>query len=265
MARGLDSTSTVTEREQLTRELINRLQSEDDPMAREELVEKLTRTNLPLCDSLANRYAGRGIEFDDLQQVARMGLLLAIERFRPGPDRTFAKFAVPTILGELKRYFRDHSWTVRPPRAIQELRPRVEATRTRLAQELRREPTQSELAELLEADPGDVSSCLESSTSYRSISLDAPLHPGTEVSLGNSLATAVGLHEELAARVDLQRALARLPRRDQQVVVWRFGDELTQAEIAERLGVSQMQISRVLRRVIERLRSDLSPALAGAA
>jgi RNA polymerase sigma-B factor len=258
MARGLETTSTVTEREQRTHELFARLEATTDPASRHEIVDAIAETNLPLADALANRYARRGCEHDDLLQVARVGLLLAVDRYRPGDGRAFVKFAVPTITGELKRYFRDCSWAVRPPRTIQELRPQVEGARAEMAQELGRDPGDAEVAARLGTRPDLVRACLNTATSYRPISLDVPVHQGSWVCLGDALATEAADLAGVVDRIDLRAALATLPPRERRVLTWRFGDDLTQVQIGERLGVSQMQVSRILRRALDRLRSLLT-------
>ena len=260
MARGLETTSTVTEREQRTHELFARLGATTDPASRHEIVDDIAETNLPLAQALANRYARRGCEHDDLIQVARMGLVLAIERFRPGEGRTFVKFAVPTITGEVKRYFRDCCWAVRPPRTIQELRPRVEGARAELTQELGRDPHDTEVAERVGARAELVGACLNTATSYRPISLDVPIHQDSWVCLGDALAADDASLTALIDRLDLRAALTTLSPRERSVVAWRFGEDLTQVEIGERLGVSQMQVSRILRRAFDRLRLLLTAA-----
>lgn len=258
MARGTETTSTVTEREQRTHELFARLDAATDLALRREIIEEIAETNLPLSDALAHRYARRGTEHDDLLQVARVGLLLAIERFRSGEGRTFVKFAVPTITGELKRYFRDCCWVVRPPRTIQELRPQVEEARAELAQELGHHPSETEVADRLDAPPSVVRACLDTATSYRPISLDVPVHHDSWVCLGDALPSEGTDISDVVDRIDLRTALAILSPRERRIVTWRFADDLTQVQIGERLGVSQMQVSRILRRALDRLRAPLS-------
>lgn len=258
MARGIETTSTVTERKQRTHELFARLADTTDPVARQEIVEAIAETNLPLSDALAHRYARHGTDPDDLQQVARVGLLLAIERFRPGEGRAFVKFAVPTITGELKRYFRDCCWVVRPPRTIQELRPQVEEARAELAQEMGHDPSDTEVAAHLKAHPTLVRACFDTATSYRPISLDVPVHHDSWVCLGDALPSKETGISDVVERVDLRTALATLSPRERRIVTWCFADDLTQVQIGERLGISQMQVSRILRRALDRLRAPLT-------
>ena len=259
MARGSAPASSVTTtpntREQRTEELLERLDScpADE---REAVIAEVVELNLGLCDALANRYANRGAERDDLVQVARMALFLAVGRFRPGEGRRFVSFAVPTITGELKRHFRDQCWVVRPPRRIQELRARIGRQGPELEQQLGRRATTGELGTELGVDEQLVRSATIADGSFRPWSLDAPVDADGDTALGQSLAGAADT-EEVVDRIALQRALAGLSRREQLILTWRFADNLTQAEIGRRLGVSQMQVSRLLRRSLARARDAL--------
>jgi RNA polymerase sigma-B factor len=257
MARGVAVASAVKTREERTRELFARLDLVTDPDERKPVLAELIEINLPLCDALAGHYAGRGAEYDDLVQVARTALLLAVHRFTTSANRPFVSFAVPTITGELKRYFRDHCWVVRPPRRIQELRAGVQRARERLEQEAGHGIDSDELGRHLGADPRSVEECLAAAGSYRPVSLDAPVTDESVATLGESLAAEADEASALVEVLDLRAALATLPAQDRLVLKWRFADECTQSEIAERLGVSQMQVSRVLRRVLVRARELL--------
>lgn len=257
MARGLRSASTVTEREERTHQLFTQLSTTTDELARQELVAEIAETNLPLSTALARRYARSSSDLEDLIQVARVGLAVAIERFQPGEGTTFAAFAVPTITGELKRHFRDHCWAVRPPRSIQELRPRVEKVREELTQRLHRDPVSTDLAGHLGTSRELVDACLAADTSYRPVSLDAPVHQDSWTSLGDALAGDEGV-EWVIDLIDLRAALATLSARQRRILSWRFEDELSQSQIAHRLGVSQMQVSRLLRETLGSLRRLLS-------
>lgn len=259
MARGIALATTVLEREQRTAQLFAELELVD-PSHRQAIVDELVEVNLPLCDALAGRYIGRGADHDDLLQVARTALVLAIGRFDASDGGAFASFAVPTITGELKRYFRDHCWVVRPPRQIQELRSRVVGARADLEQETGREVTVTEIGSRLGVDDRKVSECVGVTTSFRPLSLEAPAGQEVTISLGESLAGDGELADELVQRLDLRRALAALSPRDRQVLKWRFEDECTQSEIASRLGVSQMQVSRIIRRLLDQTRELLEPS-----
>ncbi|MEZ5085395.1 MAG: sigma-70 family RNA polymerase sigma factor [Tessaracoccus sp.] len=254
MARGSTKETAEKERERRTAELFRQLESVNRPAEKQPLVNELAELNLPLCDALAKRYAGRGCDREDLLQVARVGLLAAIGRFRPGDGTSFAGFAVPTIAGELKRHFRDNCWVVRPPRRVQELRPQALIARVELTQEYGREPNLSELASSLGESPGVVRASLDASDSYRPLSLDRPAQPDSGVRLVDTLAEETDEIGTLLDRLDLQRAVRALPARERRMLRWRFVEGLSQAAIAERLGVSQMQVSRMLRAILGQLR-----------
>ena len=220
---------------------------------------ELVEEHLGLADSLARQYAHRGVDLDDLVQVARLGLLLAAERYRPGAGNSFAAFAVPTIRGELRRHFRDQGWMVRPPRRVQEMRARLRSVRQELEQRCGHAPSTAELAEELDVAPAEIDECASADTSFAPLSLDA-----TPSGRGLPLAERLGAEpSELEGLVDvltLRRELRHLTPRERRVVEWRFAEGLTQSEIGERLGVSQMQVSRILAGVLARLRSALDAA-----
>lgn len=261
MARGLTPTSSVPAdprtRESRTEELLDRLEACTDESVREALTAELVELNLGLCDALANRYANRGADREDLVQVARVALFLAVRRFRPSEGRSFVAFAVPTITGELKRHFRDHCWMVRPPRRIQELRARASRQGQQLEQQLGRQVTTAELVTELGVDAALVREATVADGSYRPWSLDAPVDADSSTSFGATLAQE-GDTDQLIDRLALQRALSGLTRRERLVLKWRFEEGCTQAEIGRRLGVSQMQVSRILRRSLSRAREALT-------
>ena len=228
---------------------------------RHELEDSLVALNLGLADAIAARYCHRGIERDDLVQVARLGLLKAVRRFHVDRGVAFPSFATPTITGEVKRHFRDHGWAVRPPRRLQELHARVGATSRDLEQRLHRPPTDVELAAALEVSPHELDLALEAATGFTTVSIDhGPQEDSpTLAQLLPDTGDALGLVED---RVALGNAIAGLTPREQLVVSLRFGDDLTQSEIALHLGVSQMQVSRILTRLLGELRERLAPPLA---
>ena len=246
-------------RETATRQLFAALSRAGTDSERQNLTERILRLNLPLADALAARYAGRGAEADDLVQVARTALMMAVQRFRPELDRSFAAFAVPTVTGELKRYFRDHCWVVRPPRSLQELRARATVARDEAEQRLGRRPSISELATELRVDPLQLSESLGCADSYQPLSLDAPAQAEGRENLGDLLTGGADLASTSTDRIALHRVLAALPARDRQVIEWRYGEDCTQAEIGRRLGVSQMQVSRILAAILTRARAALDP------
>ena len=231
------------------------LAEETDPTRRAELVERIVVRMLPMADGLAMRYSGRGVETDDLLQVARIALVKAAGRYRPGAGPGFTAFAHPTISGELKRWFRDHGWAVRPPRRIQELRAGLVVEEERMRHALNRDPHDAELAHVLGVSVSDVDEARGVSAGYHAVSLDAPTSSGT------NLADHVLVSSSPSGTIDLRDALrqsvARLTERQRLVLRLRYVDELTQGEIGERIGVSQMQVSRILRGIVERLRSEL--------
>jgi RNA polymerase sigma-B factor len=260
MARGLTTSSVNADprtREARTEELLGRLESCSTESERAAITAELVELNLGLCDALANRYANRGADRDDLVQVARVALFLAVRRFRPSEGRSFVAFAVPTITGELKRYFRDHCWMVRPPRRIQELRARASREGQQLEQKLGRQVTTAELVDELGVDAGLVREATVADGSYRPWSLDAPVDADSGTSFGATL-SADGDTDQLIDRLALQRALAGLSGRERLVLRWRFEEGCTQAEIGRRLGVSQMQVSRILRRSLGRAKDALT-------
>lgn len=236
-------------------ELFARWQQHQDPDAREELVSRF----LPLARKLARRYGGAGEPFDDLLQVASLGLLKAVDRFDPARGTAFSSFAVPTILGELKRYFRDTGWSAHVPRATQELALKIQDAEQHLAARSGRSPSVSELAEYLELSIEDAVDALEAAAAHHAASLDSPIR---ELDAGaESLADTFGADDpgfELAdATATIAAAAHHLSEQERQVLALRFFKEETQTQIAERFGVSQMQVSRILRRALSRL-SDLT-------
>ena len=220
-----------------------------DPALREVLVRRF----LPLARHLAGRYAGSA-DRDDLEQVASVALLKAIERFDPERGLAFSSFAVPTILGELKRYFRDLGWAVRVPRDLQELSLRISRVTEQLTAELGRSPTAQELASRCEVSVEQIVEALATSTAHRPDSLDRPRSEDDEESVGEVL----GAREDPAfAQVDtaaeLDQFLEHLSDRERLILHLRFGLELTQAEIGQRVGLSQMHVSRLIRTSIDQL------------
>jgi RNA polymerase sigma-B factor len=237
-------------------ELLAEVQDCADPAVRSSAEERAVVLAIELADGIARRYSGRGIDLDDLRQVARMGLVKAVRGYSPDRGNGFAAYAVPTITGEVKRHFRDCGWAVRPPRRLQEMRADLAAEEDRLRQELGREPSTEELAAALRVRPGDVAEALECYAAYRSVSLDAPAPTGASVM--DSLPSRHDDFGALETRAALGQAIAGLTEREQRILRLRFVEDLTQREIGEALGVSQMQISRLLTGILRRLHSSLS-------
>jgi RNA polymerase sigma-B factor len=234
------------------RRLLERLHRHGDQTAREQLVERF----LPLARQLARRYQHGGEQLDDLVQVASLGLLKAIDRFDPARETAFSSFAVPTILGELKRHFRDKGWSVRVPRDLQELAVRVDRVTDELARELGRAPTLAEVSERTGSTPEQVLEAREAAGAYRAVSLDRPRDDDEEGETG--MADAVGIEDpgfgvaEDAATVE--RLMRVLSAREREVLRLRFAEDLTQSEIGARVGVSQMHVSRLIRQAVAQLR-----------
>jgi RNA polymerase sigma-B factor len=226
-----------------------------DAAAREELVRRF----MPLAAQLARRYSNSREPFDDLLQVASLGLIKAIDRYELGRGTAFSSFAVPTILGELKRHFRDVGWAVHVPRALQELTLRVRAEVDELSRKLGRSPTPAEVARALDEPVESVIEALESATAHHAVSLDAPLRAGDPADGDGAWHERLGVEEDGYDRAEwrgaLERGIRALPERDRAILALRFDEELTQSEIAQRIGVSQMHVSRLLRRALDRLRA----------
>jgi RNA polymerase sigma-B factor len=235
------------------RRLLERYHRDGDAAAREALVQRF----LPLARQLARRYH-RGTEpLDDLIQVASLGLLKAIDRFDPERPTAFSSFAVPTILGELKRHFRDRGWSVRVPRDLQEMAVRVDRVTDDVARQLGRAPTPAEIAEHLGITTEQVLEAREAAGAYRAISLDRPRENDED---GDGIADSMGAEDpgfglaEHAATV--QRLMCVLSDREREVLRLRFEEDLTQSEIGARVGVSQMHVSRLIRQALTRLRAE---------
>ena len=242
--------ATDADRARLDRLLFARRAAGDEG-ARNELIERF----LPLARSLARRYEQSVEPLDDLMQVASMGLVKAVDRYEPGRGCAFSSYAVPTIVGELKRHFRDRTWTVRPPRALQELTLRVDAAAARLSQQLDRAPTVSELAAEVGTGDEDVMDALQARTARGALSLHAPVGgPDEQVELQDTIGAGDDGYARAETRALLDSLMAGLSPRARVVLRLRFEQDLTQAEIGALLGVSQMQISRIIRQSLVRLR-----------
>jgi RNA polymerase sigma-B factor len=239
-------------------DLFARWQSDGDQAAREEIVRRF----MPLARGLARRYGNSSEPFEDLLQVASLGLLKAIDRYDPERGYPFPSFAVPTILGEMRRYFRDSGWAVHVPRGTQERALKVRDAQERLANAKGHSPTVNQLAEYLELDTEEVLDSLQAIHAYQSVSLDAPRPSADDqdaVSYGESIGADDERYELIELDVTLSSVLMRIPARERAIMRMRFVDDLTQTEIAERIGVSQMQVSRLLRRSLDQLRALTHP------
>lgn len=235
----------------------NRATSPED---RDRLLADVVAVTLPLADSLAMRYAGRGIDTEDLVQVARTALVTAVLRYRPGAGRGFEAFAVPTVRGELKRHFRDAGWVVRPPRGLQELRAELVPAEDELRQRLGRDATLGELAGAVGRDVAEIAEARATATAFTPASLDAPSPSGGTA--GDRLADPVDVADGVLMRAAVRAEVARLTPRERAILRLRFVEERTQSEIGEAIGVSQMQVSRLLAGLLDRLRERLDPLTA---
>jgi len=228
-----------------------------DP-ARARLRERAIEAWLPMAQHLAHRYYGRGEPEDDLIQTATIGLIKAVDRFDPDRGVEFAGFAIPTILGEIKRHFRDRTWSIRVPRRLQELRAAITAANNTLTHTLGRSPTVADIAVHLGVTEEEVLEGLEGAMAYSATSLATPIGPEGDRELGDTLGGYDQDLELVDLRMALGPALASLDDRDQKIVALRFYGNLTQAEIAEQLGISQMHVSRLLARALMTLRHRIN-------
>jgi len=235
--------------------LFARYSNRRDPADRDMLVKRY----LPLARQLARRYQRDEASFDDLFQVACLGLLKAIDRFDPMRGLAFSTFAVPTIAGEIKRHFRDRMWSVRVPRDLQELALKVERTASELSRTLGRQPTVAEIGDAIGRSDEEVLEALEAARAYEASSLQSPLGDddggGT---LGESMGTEDPGFTGAEQRATLEQLMSALTAREREVLRLRFAEDLTQAEIGERVGVSQMHVSRIIRHALTQLRTVAS-------
>ena len=236
-------------------DLWRRFARDREPAIREELI----RRYMPFAKSLTQRYRGVSESFEDLLQVANLGLVNAIDRFDPSRGVPFTAFASPTILGELKRHFRDRVWTVRVPRGLHDRMALVDKAISDLTKELQRSPSVAEIAERLELDQTDVLEVMEANYNRRPLSIDYPAS-GEEPDEGTP-ADWIGSEDEgfelVEARVALDTALPYLDERERLVLRLRFAEDMTQSQIAEQIGHSQMHVSRILRRALMRMREQI--------
>jgi len=219
--------------------------------------EELVRAYDGLVHFLARPYANRGEPLEDIVQVGYLGLIKAIDRFDPSLGNEFTTFATPTIRGEIQRYFRDKGWAIRFPRRLQELYQQVVRTNETLKNELNRQPTVQEVAARIGVEPDDVLEAMEMSTAMVPVSIDANIGGDTDEG-GRQLSESVGTEDPNLDRVEmremLERAMQHLNERERQIMIMRFFEELSQAEVAKRLGISQMHVSRLQRAALEQLR-----------
>ncbi|TML37110.1 MAG: SigB/SigF/SigG family RNA polymerase sigma factor [Actinobacteria bacterium] len=240
--------STATDRD-----LLRRYHEEGDASAREVLVER----HLPLVRSLARRYAGRGESLDDIEQVGAIGLIKAIDRYELSREVALTTYATPNVVGEIKRHFRDKGWAIRVPRALQELNGKMGPTIERLTSKLGRSPSIAEIAGEFKTTTEQVVEAMEAGSAYAPLSLSAGPSGDEELDPMETIGSTDAGYERTDDRASLEPALAALPDREREILRMRFEDGLTQTQIAERVGISQMHVSRLIRRSLERMRSQL--------
>ncbi|MBA2528459.1 MAG: RNA polymerase sigma factor SigF [Euzebyales bacterium] len=245
---------TTEERRANTKQLFADLRSSGDPTKR----EQLARLHLPLVEYLAKRFKDRGEPLDDLIQVGSVGLLKAIDRFDLGRGVEFSTYATPTIVGELKRYFRDKGWAVRVPRRLQELSLRLNKLIAQLTQDLGRSPTVPELAKAAGVSEDEVLEALESGQAYSTTSLDAPSGDDADAPMRMDRIGEEDLRlDNLEYFASLAPLIEQLPERERTILYLRFFKGMTQSKIAEHVGISQMHVSRLLTRILEFLRQGM--------
>jgi RNA polymerase sigma-B factor len=228
---------------------------------REQLEDYVIQLNMDVARSVASRYFARGIEHEDLLQVAYAALTRAARNFDPSRHQDFLSYAVPTIRGEIKKHFRDRGWTVRPPRRIQELQGSIQRAQGALAQRLGRSPRPSDIAEALDADLGDVVEAMSADGCFTPSSLDQPVTNGDgggPAAICDLLGENDASQPAVEARATLAPVVRQLKERDRRILYMRFFEECTQQEIADEIGVTQMQVSRLLGRIMRDLHSQLT-------
>lgn len=244
------------ERDALALTLFRRRLESDDAAERDALTARLSELYLPIARHLARKYSGRGEDHDDLLQVASVGLMKAINGFDPSLEHDFISYASPTIRGELKRYFRDHCWTVRPTRRLQELQVDINAASARLLQEHGREPSRAAVAEELGSTPGEVAEAMIAHHCYSPASIDAARDDDQD-----PLVQRLGVEDRefnvVETHVTLLQAMRGLSARDREIIGMRFFQGLTQSQIAAEIGTSQVQVSRLLARIMRDMRRSV--------
>jgi RNA polymerase sigma-B factor len=248
------------ERAEQTARLLDAAQHTTDPEERDEALGRVVVINRGVAEAVAARFRNRGVPQDDLRQVAYEGLTKAVYRFDPELRNDLLTYAVPTIRGELQRYFRDQGWTVRPPRRIQELQWRVNQVIEQLTQERGHEPSEEEIAEELGTTVEEYREAASAFGCFQPASLDQPVGRESETSIGELITGEDIEGSATEARMMLAPVVRRLPERHRRILYLRFFEDLTQEEIGRDLGVTQMQVSRLLTRILDDLRHELQEA-----
>jgi RNA polymerase sigma-B factor len=246
------------DRSAMTAQLFEEIATTDDERERELLREEVVVLNMGVARAIAHRYRQRGLNLDDLVQVAYVGLVKAVNGFDLDHERDFLSYAVPTVSGEVKRYFRDFGWTVRPPRRVQELQGQIAKASNDLSQRLGRSPRPSEVAAELEVEVDAVIEALAADGCFTPSSLDVPVGEDGSATLGQLVRDEQEDFGGAEARVMLAPAVRRLGERDRRILELRFFRGWTQEQIASDIGVTQMQVSRLLSRILQELRNELT-------
>ena len=242
------------------KERIRQKFEEFDRTGDKKLRDELITDHLYIAEILAKKYVNRGIEYDDLFQVASVGLIYAIDRYDVSKGFEFSSFATPTIVGEIKRYFRDKGWVIRVPRRIQELSKKVNIARTTLSQEMQKQPTIDEIAELLEVSPEEVLEAMEASKVYTPQSLDKTFDSGLddrEINLGDVVGFEDTNFDQIEFHDVIERLMVNLNKLEKNIFYYRYYDKRTQVSIAEELDISQMTVSRIEKKIIQKFRDEL--------
>lgn len=260
LSRGDRRSASIEETRRRSAELFVVFRDEDRSAAeRDTARDALVHLHLPLVEHCARRFRNRGEPYEDLVQVGTIGLIKSVDRFDTERGVEFSTYATPTIIGEIKRYFRDKGWAIRVPRRLQELRMQISASTAELTQRLGRSPTPRELAEAIGCSVEEIVEGLESSNAYSTLSLDAT--DDDSDGPGQSMLDAMGVDDEALEHVEIRESvkplLENLPPREKKILLLRFFKNMTQSQIAEEIGVSQMHVSRLLSRTLEQLRQSL--------
>lgn len=260
MAAHRHSSGADEARQRETTEIVVKLQECTDPAEEKRLRQQLVVVNVPVATSIALRYRARGEAVEDLVQAAHLGLVKAVNGFDPERGRDFLAYAVPTISGEVKRHFRDQGWDIRPPRRVQELRSEVEHASSELTQVLGRSPRLSEIAKHLGVNEDDVVECIASADLYHVHSLDAPVGGAEDLNVGDTLGDVDPLLGQIDDVLSVRPLLDKLSPRDRRILALRYFSGWTQQQIADDVGVTQMQVSRLITKALRRLREGLEAA-----
>ena len=236
-----------------------------DDNRRKKLRGQLVSGFLPVAGNIARRYSGRGVAVDDLEQVASVGLLHALDRYDPAQGRDFLSYAIPTMTGEVRRHFRDSAWSVKTPRSVKDRFVAVNNATAHMVQDLNRAPTASELAAHLGFSREEVLEAIAARSSYRSGSLDETLDGDDDAGLVDILGVIDADLDQVETREQVRELVSSLPERERTILVLRFLHEKTQAEIGAEVGVSQMHVSRLLARTLTQLRAEFDRQLAATA